>query len=1121
MKKQLIYILLFGIAFCCQSLWAQDGSGGTIRGKLISDSGEELVSVAVLEIDKTDRIINHTLTDVNGQFSMQIKSTKNRLKFTYLGFQPRIVSIEAQQVFNITLKESNLLQEVVVKARNTSSSGTMDIPVNEVSFAMQKINTKEFEGLQITSIDDALQGQIAGLDIVGTGNIGGGASMRVRGTASISGSANPLIVINGIPREDISTDNVDFSAINDNQLGDLLSVHPDDIKEINVLKDAASTAVWGSKGAGGVLLITLKKGAPGPTRVNYTYKLTANQQLPGIKMLNGDDYSMMMKEAMFNRELQPSSIPEFDYLPVSKFQESPYFSNNTDWRNAVLQTGFTHDHYVAISGGGEKATFRITGGYVKQTGTVIGQELQRFTSQMILDYNVSSRIMFGADFMLTYADQDRNWSDDRGDHDYANGKGILDIAYKKMPNLSIYDETGNYYKLKKNPETWRTGDLQNALSNPNFPESQKWLRNPVAQARLATNKMKSYKIQPLLRLQYDFFDPQEQLLRLRGNVAFKMDGDNIHKFLPRELFENDWNHEDVNRSDDHQSESFAINLDINAQWKPKFENEDHSFILFGSFRSETGKTTTENILTYGLPAHMDASSAGYLDKVTSGISQGRTMTMVGQMHYAYKSKYIADLTLTREGSTRFGSGRKFGYFPGLSLRWNISDESFMDFSNDWLDMLSVRPSWGISGKQPSENYLHYSQYLPDGSYGGAGTVKPDNLRLTNLRWEKNTGLNLGFDLAFLDYTYTADVNLYHNRNSDLLLKEALIPTSSGYEKLKIRNSGTMDNDGWEINLQGNRFLKFGDFSVDFTFNIANSINTLQKMDEDMLDDFNEKASYERNAKYMGRAALGFAYGSIYGYKYKGVYQYNIESWSDPVVQEKVKTGKATMPVARNAQGEIIYQSNGLPLPMIYNQGEDGKNYAFRGGDAIYEDVNKDGNIDELDMVYLGNSNPIFNGGFSFTLRWKQFFCKPFFVFRAGNQVVNSARRNAENMSSGNNQSIAVNWRWRKEGDEAVIPRALYDYGYNWLPSDRFVEDASYLRFKYLTFNYAVPSALLKKYSMKQMTVYLTFSNLFCFTKYQGLDPEVGVGSFNDRGISYDNMSTPRPQEFLLGVNIGF
>ncbi|MDR1122085.1 MAG: SusC/RagA family TonB-linked outer membrane protein [Dysgonamonadaceae bacterium] len=1102
MKKNLIYIFLMGMITCCQSLLAQTGND-MIRGKVSSDDGEELISAIVVEIDKTDRVVGNVMTDVNGEFSMRIKNPQNRLKVTYLGFGARILNIGQERFFNVIMTEKNILQEVVVTSRKTVSSGMMDIPAKEVTFAAQSINTKAFEGLQVSSIDDALQGQIAGLDVVGSGNIGQGASMRIRGTSSISANAEPLIVINGIPREDISTENFDFASASDQQYADLLSVNPEDIMEINVLKDAASTAVWGSKGASGVLLITTKKGVAGPTRINYTYKLTRMVQPSGIKMLSGDDYTMMLKEALFNPHQNNQSLPELDYLPESQFAESRYYSANTDWRKEVIQTGFTHDHYLAISGGGEKARFRVTGGLLNSDGTVIGQAWTRFTSSMDLNYTVSSRILFTAEFRFTYSDNKQNWSDARGDHEYINGKSILDLAYRKMPNLSVYDENGDYYTIKLNAPR-PAGSLA-------LHDSQKYLRNPVALARQAVNDLKSYDIQPTLRIRYDFFDPEEQMLRLDSWVSLHMKNEKTHKFLPQELSSEKWDHADINRSDDYDTENTAIRGEAKLQWKPNFSREKNSLILLGSVKAELKDYNSQTILAYGFPSSSitDPSAEGYLDKIESNIGQQRVFTSVGQIHYAYDSKYVASFTLNREGSTRFGLGNKFGYFYGVSLRWNIADEPFMDFSNGWLDVLSIRPGWGLSGKEPGSDYLHFNRYAPSGSYAGLTAIQPENIRLSNLKWEKTNGLNVGMDLSFLGDTYVVDFNYYRNRTGDALLKDFTIPTTAGYTTLSWRNSGVMDNIGWELNLQGNRFVQFGNFSMDFYLNAANSTNTLISLDPQILNTYNKPAEYKRDAAYMGKIQEGYAYGSIYGYRYKGVYEYNVENYQ-----------KGTAPVARNAQGDIIFQSNGQPLPMMYNQG--GANeYTFQGGDAIYEDINHDGNIDDLDIVYLGNSNPKMNGGFGLTLRWKQFSCKAMFNFRYGNKIVNEARRRAERMINADNQSVAVNWRWREEGDQTPIPRALYDYGYNSLPSDRFVEDGSYLRFKHLTFNYTVPSQFLRKFSLKQMNVYMTFNNLYCFTNYRGVDPEVGIGGLSSLGISKDESTTPRARDFMLGVALGF
>jgi TonB-linked SusC/RagA family outer membrane protein len=1104
MNKRTLFIFLIGTLFAVSTLFAQDDNGDMIRGKLISDTGEELIGANILEVDKTDRTISHALTDINGDFSMRVKNPQNRLKASYIGFATQYLPIGTQRTFKIVLKENSALAEVVITARKTASNGGMDIPVNEISYAMQKINPKVFEGIQVNSIDDALQGQIAGLDIVGSGNIGQGSAMRIRGTSSISANTEPLIVINNIPREDINTEGFEFGTANEQQFADLLSLHPDDIEEITVLKDAASTAIWGSKGANGVLMITTKKGVSGPTRVNYTYKFTGSTQPPGIEMLDGNEYTMLMKQAYFNpkQDAGASDIPEFSYDPTFPYYQ--YYNKNTNWREAVIQPGATHDHYLSLSGGGEKARFRVTAGYLNAEGTVIGQKWDRWTSNSVLDYNVSSRISFGSEVSFTYMNNDYNWTDE------ATGS-LLDIAYKKMPNMAIYTETGEYFAIPQSNGRAKT-----------IHDKQKELRNPVAQGNLATNNAKSYTVQPTLRLKYNFFDPDEgKTLRYDARVSFRMNTDANHKFLPKELTTKALTEDEINKSEEGSSESFNLQTENSINWQP-LAGETHSLIAFGAFRTSITNTTSQGAITYGIPSSYitDASAGGRLDEIKNSLGQARWLSMTGALHYAYMSKYIIDLTVVREGSTRFGKDRKWGTFPALSLRWNLSDEPFMDFSNQWLDMFSIRPSWGVVGNSPTKEYMHFSQYKAEGNYANSSAIRPDNIRLSDLRWEKKAGLNFGTDLAFLDYTYSLTFDYYRDVKTDILFADVVIPSSSGYPLLLYSNGGAMKNEGWDFHAEAVRFVQFGDFSLDFNMNLAQSVNTLLELDESLLNKWNgEDFSHNADAGYLGRLQEGNAYGSIYGFRYKGVYQYNIESYDR--LKDKVQAGEVTMPVVRDANGKIIEDSRGNPLPMYYNFGLNGKNYRFQGGDAMYEDVNHDGNIDELDIVYLGNSNPLLNGGFGLTLRWKRLSCKAFFNFRYGYKIINQARREAENMYNDYNQSKVVNLRWRKEGDVTNIPRALHEYGYNWLPSDRFVEDGSFLRFKYLTFNYSVPSDVLRKISLKQLNIYLTFNNLLCFTNYTGVDPEVGIGGLSDLGRTIDKSTTPRPQEFTLGISVGF
>ena len=371
---------------------------GSVHAQITSVSGtvrdemETLIGATVCEVDATGRNINATITDFNGHFAMKVKSTKNKLKVSFMGYKTQTLPIN-RTVYNITLESAQrVMKEVSVVSKKRLNSGGLAIPEREVSFATQTISTKEFEGLGITTVDEALQGRIAGLDIISnSGNLGSGTTMRLRGTSSISTltNQNPLIVVNGNTwNVDMST--FDINSANDETFAQLLNVNPEDIEEISVLKDAAATAIYGSQGANGVIEIKTKRGKRGAPAVSYSLRLTGTYQPEGYKMLTGDEYTMLLKESYFNPEQSStaSNIPELNYDPT--FSEYEQYNNNTDWQDEVTQWGLRQNHYVSVTGGGEKATFRISGGYDHETGSVIQQKLDRLSTRLALDYYVST-----------------------------------------------------------------------------------------------------------------------------------------------------------------------------------------------------------------------------------------------------------------------------------------------------------------------------------------------------------------------------------------------------------------------------------------------------------------------------------------------------------------------------------------------------------------------------------------------------------------------------------------------------------------------------------------------------------------------------------------------------------
>ena len=1081
----------------------KSGSTTLIQGTVTSKADGSLIGVSVTEVDVNNRVVNGAITDINGHYVLKIKDTTNKLAFQYIGFDKQFKNIGENKVVNVLMTDkSNEMSEVVVKAHKKVSQGGFSIATREISTAMQTLDMKELEGVQVSSVDEALQGRIAGLDIVSnSGDPGSGTSMRIRGTTSINGSSQPLIVINGVPYEVPIDPNFDFASSNQEQYASMLSINPDDIQSIDVLKDAAASAIWGSKGANGVLMITTKKGAMGPPRIEYSYRYTNKVQPKGLKMLNGDGYTMLMKQAYFNPQQNEnaSNIPEFNY--DKSFSEYENYNNNTDWVKEVTQVGNTSDHYLSISGGGEKANYRVSGGYLTENGTIIGQKLERISSRANLEYSVSDRLKFTTEFSFTYTNNNMSYGMEFGD---ANGYSqhplsILGIAYKKMPNVGVYaqDANGN-----------NTNQFYKISQNTSLNSDQKYLVNPVALATLATNNLKTYRLLPTFRLQYDILDPNKQLLRYNMYVSFDINNDKSYTFLPQNVVNRPWSDPQVNSAGGFDKEQFTIQTDNNIAWQPKFSNTDHDLMLYASLQTTEGRSLDQGVSTYGLQGPADPSTSGYLVPPSSSPYPWRSMGIMGRFNYSYKSRYILSGTFRRDGSTKFGKGNQWGDFPGISMKWIISDEPFMKNTNKWLSMFALRPGWGISGNQPKYEFLQYSRYGNYNSYMGDPATQPVSIMLSNLKWESTSSFNYGCDLGFFNDTYVFDLNLYSKRTKDLLFENVPIQSTSGFSGLTYENAGTMDNKGWEINLYANKFIKTKNFSVDFRFNLSNYVNTLVQLDPGILKSVNADFNYQ-NGSYLTRIQEGNSFGSIYGFRYNGVYQYD----------EYIAGVHENAPVSRDARGNVNLDENGKPIPMVYNYNTTSKTstYQFKGGDAIYEDVNHDGSIDKLDIVYLGNTHPLFNGGFGPTFRYKNLSCNMFFNFRYGNKIVNSARMNAENMYGNDNQSTAVNWRWRKDGDITNMPRALYQTGYNWLASDRYVEDGSFLRFKYLTFNYTVPPTFLKKFSVNKLNLYMTFNNIFTLTKYSGVDPEIGYGPWD---VCYDNAQTPRSIDFTFGVSVG-
>ena len=1100
--KSILFILALTFA---TTLSAQTIS--SVHGTVSDDMGP-LMGATVCEMDGTGRIINSALTDLNGNFTMKVKNPKDKIRFSYVGLKTQTLPID-RTTYKVHMSSATTLKEVTVKSKRRVQGNGLPIPQREVSSATQSISMKEFEGLAITSVDEALQGRIAGLDIIGnSGDLGSGSTMRLRGASSLSSltNANPLIVVDGNVRE-VNLDNFDMGSANNEKFAELLNINPEDIADIRVLKDAAATAIYGSQGGNGVIELTTKRGMRGAPKLTYSLKLTGTYQPKGYDMLTGDDYTMLLKESYFNPEQSDAAanIKELNYDPT--FGEYEQYNNNTDWRDAVTQWGLRQNHYLTVSGGGEKASFRIGGGFDHETGTIIKQKLQRFSTRVALDYNVSERIRVSTNFALTYTKNNRNYED------------LLSNALKKMPNMGIYEQdpltgedTDAYYTM-----------LQSGSSR--FDGDQKKYSNPVAVANLAKNNQTTYDMTPELIIQYQLLgmDEDHWQLNWRGSVYMNIFNDYTDKYYPQELKTVKWD-AGLNDAYDSSSKSVSFNTKQTLTLIPAFKNKDHSAMLLGRFELTSGSSTGQSENKQGAPTGISTTQGGgRITGLSSWYNQWRSMYYTLSAHYAYKGRYIADFTIRADGTTKFGPSNRWGYFPSASLKWIVSDEPWMEKLKPTLSMFAIRPSWGRVGNQPNKDYLYTSKYGSTSKYLDMSAMAPQNIRLTNLKWQINTSYNIGIDLGFFDDRLNLVIEAYQSTITDMLMESYRIPSNSGFANVPYRNSGKMRNTGWEFHINTNNLIKAGKFVFDMNANFGNNRNEILEMDEYVLNNLNSTYGYG-NAETLRRVQLHNPLGAIYGFRYKGVYQYNYNTFNNMTDEERaafLAAGK-TAPVAFNADGSLVVDGQGNPVRMMFNYTNDtsGKNFRFNGGDAIYEDVNHDGQINALDIVYLGSSLPKLTGGFGFTFRYGDWRLNTQFTYRVGNKILNIARLNAEAMRNNDNQSQAVNYRWRKEGDQTSIPRAMYgdESNFNTLVSDRFVEDGSYLRMGYAQLSYAIKKKYLKWIGLNRVSLYASANNPFVITKYSGVDPDISAGGYDP---AIDRAQTPRSRSYTLGITVEF
>ena len=1018
-------------------LYAQKVTGTVISG---SDN-EPLIGASVMvQGSKVGSV-----TDLDGNFTIDAKSGQT-LEVSYLGFITQKVKVNGQKL-NITLQEDkHSLDEVVVVGYGVQKKKL-------VTGATVQLKGDDIAKLNTTNPLSAMQGQTPGVNIVSTsGQPGAAMSVTIRGLGTV-GNSQPLYLIDGVG-------------------GDITTLNPADIESIDVLKDAASAAIYGAQAANGVVLVTTKSGREGSCKITYD-GYVGWQTLPRkFEMLNSEQYMQIMDEAALNSKMSP-----FDWTSMNSIRDANGNVYNTDWLDQAIDNGaLTTSHSLAFTGGSKTSTYSISGGYTGQDGLVGGSDVsyyKRYNLRANSEHKMwNGLVTIGEHVGFVYKDS-------RGMNTGNIWNNNLRGAFSTSPLTPVYDADGNYNSTENSNWNVNDGNPYGTMMMNRFNQSKN--TSVDANVYMQIEPIKNLKFKTVFGLNYggsDYrsFSPIYKFTPQSGNGVTKV----------------------------NQSNGSGTSLVWTNTLTYDFDVKEHHFnALIGS---ETTKYDGSSTGSYGVNltagfddwehAYVANTDMSHTDRKVSGgpYDSTRGQSFFARFGWSWKDRYMINATMRADGSSKFAKGHRWGYFPSVSAGWTLTEEKFMKSTAKWLDFLKLRFSWGQVGNANIKCY----QYLAPvstantnynfGATGGTDAwvmgAYTSRLANENVKWETSEQYNVGLDARFLRQRLSLTFDGYIKKTKDWLVQAPVLATA-GTEGPVI-NGGDVTNKGIELGLSWNDQI-----GKDFTYNVGanfaynhNKVGNIPTLDGIIHGATNQIYS---NAEEFYRAENGHAIGYFWGYKTAGIFQ-NQQEINDWI-----------------AAGNGILQSDVKP------------------GDVKYVDVDHDGVINANDKVDLGNGLPKYTFGFNFTLGWRGFDLAANFTGAAGFKIAQSYR---DPSSSQANYSRRILKRWTGEGTSNEIPRVTYGDAGNWLFSDLYLQDGDYIRLQNLTLGYDFKKLIAWK-GLSKLRLYFQVQNLFTLTKYDGMDPEIGSyngtdGNSSDSWVSGVDMGYyPHPRTFIVGLNLAF
>ena len=1030
-------------------LWANPMQQKLLTGTVVSELDREpLIGVSVLIKGTT----NGTITNLDGEYSIQVNNG-DALVFSYVGYLPKEIVYNGQSSLNVELKEdTKSLDEVVVvgygvQKKKLVTGATVQVKGDNIA----KMNT--------SSPLQALQGQTPGVNIASTsGQPGSDMKVTIRGLGTV-GNSQPLYLIDGIG-------------------GDISTLNPADIESIDILKDAASSAIYGAQAANGVVLITTKQGKAGKAMVTFDGYFGIQRKAHTVDMLNANEYMTIMDEQALN-----SGNGAYNWNSLNSIWRTNANGEreviNTDWVNTMIKDNAqTQSYSLGVTGGSETSSYAISLGYFSQEGLIGGKDAsnyERYNARVNSEHQLFNNFLrIGQHASFVYK---KNKGVDVGNQ-YSNtlrssfGTSPLSPIYSDN-NIydSPYNDTTNsdWYSADGNPYGAMMTKKQNENKNRTFSGDIYAQIEPIKNLRIRTvfglvyNSSEYRNLEPLYQFSiYDFNNTRTSVTQNMGNSTtwtwtntasydFEVGSNNFNVLLGTE------------------ASSFTGSY-LSAQsggLKQGFDDWNHAWI-----DNTTSTGNSDGLYANGKPYDVN-----------------RTISYFGRIGWNYKERYMATATMRIDGSSRFASGNRFGYFPSVSAGWVLSNEAFMEDAS-WTDFLKLRISWGRVGNQNIDNFQYLSPIKFDNTYYLFGTdlgadaqanywgAYPNRLGNSNLKWETSEQTNIGIDARFINGHLGVNMDYYIKKTKDWLVVAPILATAGA--GAPYINGGDVKNTGFELGLDWNDNIG-RNFMYNIGFNAAYNKNKVGNIPtSDGIIHGLSNQLYDNSPEFY-RASNGQPIGYFWGYKTAGIFQ-----------------NQAQIEEYKNSKHGIL-QSDPQP------------------GDVIFVDVNGDGVINDDDKVNLGNGMPKFTYGFNIGFSIKGFDFTANASGSAGNKIVQSYR-NQTNYKS--NYTIEILERWTGEGTSNRIPRVT-EANINWPFSDLYVHNGRYLRLTNLTIGYDFARLFTCKY-VSQIRVYAQVQNLFTITPYDGMDPEIGYGVEDKGWVSGIDLGYyPRPRTFLFGVNLKF